>query len=62
MGEGRDANKVRKMKIHSMNFSACTYYMLLVIGGVLKGQTVFAFIIEIHSVLEDIDIVACPKS
>ena len=62
MGEGRDANKVRKMKIHSMNFSAFKYYILLVTGRVLKGQTAVAFIIEIHSVLENIDIVACPKS
>ena len=62
MSEGRDANKVRKMKIHSMNFSAFTYYILLVTGRVLKGQTAIAFIIEIHSVLENIDIVGRPKS
>ena len=62
MGEGRDANKVRKMKIHSMNFSAFTHYILLVSGRVLKGYTAISFIIEIHSVLENIDIVACPKS
>ena len=62
MGEGRYANKVRKMKIHSMNFSAFTHYILLVTGRVLKGQTAIAFIIEIHSVLENIDIVGRPKS
>ena len=62
MGEGRDANKVRKMKIHSMNFSAFTHYILLVSGRVLKGYTAISFIIEIHSVLENIDIVARPKS
>ena len=39
MGEGRDASKIRKLKIHSMNFSAFTYYILLVTGRVLKGQT-----------------------
>ena len=62
MGEGRYANKVRKMKIHSMNFSGFTYYILLVTGRFLKGQTAIAFFIEIHSVLENIDIVARPKS
>ena len=39
MGEERDANKIRKMKIHSMNFSAFTYYILFVTGRVLKDQT-----------------------
>ena len=43
MGEERDANKIRKMKIHSMNFSAFTYYILLVTGGVLKDQAADCF-------------------
>ena len=43
MGEERDANKIRKMKIHSMNFSAFTYYMLSVTGRVLKDQTADCF-------------------
>ena len=62
MSEGRDANKIRKTKMQSMNFSAFTHYILLVTGRVLKGQTAVAFIIEINSVLENIDIVAHPKS
>ena len=43
MSEGRDANKVRKMKIQSMDFSAFTYYVLLATGRVLKGQTADCF-------------------
>ena len=43
MSEGRDANKVRKMKIQSMNFSAFTYYILLATGRVLKSQTADCF-------------------
>ena len=43
VGEGRDANKVRKMKIRSMNFSAFTYYILLATGRALKGQTADCF-------------------
>ena len=43
MGEERDADKIRKMKIHSMNFSAFTYYILLVTGGVLKVETAVCF-------------------
>ena len=43
MSEGRDANKVRKMKIQSMDFSAFTYYILLATGRVLKGQTADCF-------------------
>ena len=43
MGEERDANKIRKMKIQGMNFSALTYYILLVTGGVLKDETADCF-------------------
>ena len=43
VGEERDANKIRKMKIHSMNFSAFTYYILLFIAGVLKDERADCF-------------------
>ena len=43
MGEERDANKIRKMKIQGMNFSELTYYILLVTGGVLKDQAADCF-------------------
>ena len=43
MSEGRDANKVRKMKIQSMDFSAFTYYILLATGRALKCQTADCF-------------------
>ena len=62
MGEEKDANKIRKMKIHSMNFSAFTYYILLGTGRVLKIRQQIVFIIEINFVPENIDIVVHPKS
>ena len=43
MSELRDANKIRKMKMQSINFSAFTYYVLLATGRVLKGQTADCF-------------------
>ena len=43
MSEGRDANKIRKTKMQSMNFSAFTYYILLATGRALKGQTADCF-------------------
>ena len=43
MSELRDANKIRKMKMQSINFSAFTYYILLATGRALKCQTADCF-------------------